>query len=107
MEYYNDEIADNDDVELVWASADQSEDAMEDWAKNEKFPWPTVKFKSARKIDPINDVRPRGVPGYVLLDAEGEVLAKSTGTNQPVKQKIKELAAASEDGDSDEKEDDA
>ena len=91
MEYYKKEIATNDNVELIWASADQSEDAMETWATKEKFPWPTVKFKSARKIDPINDARPRGVPGYVLMDAEGKVLAQSAGSSQPVKSKIKEL----------------
>lgn len=91
MEYYNSDIAKNNDVELIWASADSDEGSMEDWAKKEKFPWPTIKFKSARKIDEITKLAPRGVPGYVLVDAEGNVLASQAGSSQPVKDKLKEL----------------
>ena len=98
MEYYNKEIADNDSVELIWASADSSEPAMESWATKEKFPWPTIKFKSARDIDEINKLRPRGVPGYVLIDAEGELLASSTGSSAPVKNKLKELTGGGDKG---------
>jgi hypothetical protein len=91
VEYYKNEIADNDSVELIWASADRSEDAMEAWAKKEKFPWPTIKFESARKIAEISKAAPRGVPGYVLMDAEGKVLATSAGSSARVKAKLKEL----------------
>lgn len=97
MEYYNDEIAKDDNVELIWATADSSEPAMESWAAKEKFPWPTIKFKEARKIDEINKVRPRGVPGYALIDANGELLASSTGSSGPVKQKLKELSKAKDE----------
>lgn len=91
MEYYNSDIAKNSEVELVWATADSDEGAMEAWAKKEKFPWPTIKFKSARKIDEITKLAPRGVPGYVLVNAEGDVLATSAGSSEPVKSKLKEL----------------
>ncbi len=96
MEYYNKEIAGNANVELIWATADNSEDAMETWAKKEKFPWPTIKFKSVDKLDVIQKLAPRGVPGYVLVDAEGEVLASSAGSSEPVKQKLKELTKETE-----------
>ena len=98
MEYYNDEIAKNENVELIWASSDSSESAMESWATKEKFPWPTIKFKQARKIDEINEFRPRGVPGYVLVDANGELLASSAGSSEPVKRKLKELTADKGEG---------
>ena len=97
MEYYNNEIAKDDNVELIWASADRSEPAMESWATKEKFPWPTIKFKEAREIDEINQFRPRGVPGYVLIDANGELLASSAGSSEPVKRKLKELTKAKSD----------
>ena len=91
MEYYKSEIAGNANVELIWATRDNSEEAMEEWAKKEKFPWPTIKFKSMEKIDVINKLAPGGVPGYVLVDAEGNALASSAGSSEPVKQKLKEL----------------
>lgn len=91
VEYYNKEIAGNDQVELIWATADNSEDDMEAWAKTEKFPWPTIKFKAVDKIDEIQKLAPRGVPGYVLVDADGKVLASTAGNSEPVKKKLKEL----------------
>jgi hypothetical protein len=96
VEYYNEEIAKNENVELIWATADNSEPAMESWATAEKFPWPTIKFKEARKIDEINQFRPKGVPGYVLIDANGELLASSAGSSEPVKSKLKELSKGSD-----------
>ena len=91
MEYYKKEIAGNAEVELVWVTADNSEKAMEDWAKAEKFPWPTIKFRSARKIDEVSEHAPRGVPGYVLVNADGEKLASSAGSSAAVKNKLKDL----------------
>jgi acylphosphatase len=96
VEYYNKEIAGNANVELIWATADNDQDAMEAWAKKEKFPWPTIKFKALQKLDVIQKLAPRGVPGYVLVDAEGEVLASSAGSSEPVKQKLKELTKDTE-----------
>ena len=96
MEYYNSEIKENPKVELIWATADNSEDAMEAWAKKEKFPWPTIKFKAMEKLDEIQKLAPRGVPGYVLVDADGQVLASSAGSSEPVKQKVKELTSKTE-----------
>ncbi len=88
MEWYKSEIADEPEVELVWYSRDGDEGSMEDWAAKEGFPWPAVKFRSLKKVKEISKHAGRGVPNYVLVDAENKVLATGSGAS---KAKIKEL----------------
>lgn len=55
-------------------SLDRTKEAALDWAKKENFPWPTTMNDDSRKISAMKHVQ--GVPTYVLLNKEGELLAK-------------------------------
>lgn len=95
MEYYNEEIADNDKVELI-LMAGEADAALETWASAIKMPWPVLSEKDHAKIRPVKDLRPRGWPTYYLIDFEGKVLAQGTGSSAPVKAKLKELLKVEE-----------
>ena len=89
MEYYNSDIASNDQVEMVWYPR-EDEDAAQKWAAEHQFPWPTIKGKALKKVDPVAKHAGRGVPNYVMVDAENNVVAKGLGQ---AKTKIAELAS--------------
>ena len=74
MEYYNQEIAENPQVELIWYPR-EDEDSAESWAAASKFPWPTIRERAFEKVEPISKHYANSVPGYFLVDAEGKLLA--------------------------------
>jgi hypothetical protein len=90
VEYYNTEIADNAEVEMVWYPR-EDEAAAEKWAAAEQFPWPVIRGKALEKVDEIKKHAGSGVPNYVLVDANNEVLATGSGA---CKSKIKELTSS-------------
>ena len=86
MGYYNRSIADNDKVEFIHISQDDSKKDAFNWAVSGKFPWLTVLQSKARssglgKFD-------SGTPSYALVDKDGKVLATDEMTCM---KKIKEL----------------
>jgi hypothetical protein len=87
VEFYNDTIADNASVEMVWYPR-EDEAAAEKWAAGHQFPWPTIRGKALEKVDPVKDHAGRGVPNYVLVSADNEVVAKGLAA---AKAKISEL----------------
>lgn len=91
VEYYNDEIADNPAVEMVWYPREE-EGAAEEWAASHQFPWPTIRGKALEKVDSVKQHAGRGVPNYVLVSADNEVVASGLSA---AKAKIAELAAGS------------
>jgi hypothetical protein len=88
VEYYNESIAKNKSVEMVWITRDRDEGAMEKWLKAEKMPWPTVKFRSVDKVDKLMTHYKNSVPGYFLVDANNELVASGLSA---AKAKIAEL----------------
>ncbi|BDS06718.1 hypothetical protein NT6N_17580 [Oceaniferula spumae] len=86
MKYYNSSIANNQKVEFIHVSQDDSKRDALGWAASANFPWLTVLSSKARssglgKLD-------AGTPSYVLIDKNGKVLA----TNEKAcMAKIKEL----------------
>lgn len=76
MESYTKEIAENPKVALIHISHDNDEDSAEDWAAKENFPWLTV-LPGDRVADDLIELKVRNsVPHYLLVDAEGELLAE-------------------------------
>ncbi len=73
MEYYNNEISKNSDVELVWYPKEK-EKAATTWAAEEKFPWPVIREKALEKVEAISKHHKGGVPSYFLVDAEGKLV---------------------------------
>ena len=89
MEYYNETIAPAKNVEMIYFNRDSSEKAMEAFMAKFKMPWPALDFDKKDRFDLAKDLAGNGVPNYVLVDANGEVLAKGAGGT---KSKIAELA---------------
>ena len=87
MGTYNEKIAPNPKVELIHVSADSDKKSAEEWAKKEKFPWPTVLPEDAKRSG-LDKFAGGGVPHYVLIDKEGKQLAEGQGQ---VLAKVQEL----------------
>ncbi len=89
MEKYNQEIADNPDVELIHVSRDQSEDAAEEWAEANQFPWLTVLPGDVDRSKLLDYRARNSVPHYTLRTADGEELANGSSA---VFNKVAELS---------------
>ena len=78
-----------DNVELIQASVDSDVSEAEGWAKKESFPWPTV-LKTDLEKTLLKDIEIKGVPTYILLDKDGNELARAH-SSEPVMEKLKEV----------------
>lgn len=87
MSFHKSTVSKKDNVEIVQISADQNEDQALAWAKKSRFPFPVVLRDEQRGLL-ASKYSTGGIPGYVLVDKSGKVLA--TGSRE-VKQKIKSL----------------
>lgn len=79
MEKYNEKIKDAKNVEMVYFSRDSSEGAMESFMAEFKMPWPAIDFDKKDRWKLGATLAGNVVPNYVLIDAEGEVLANGSG----------------------------
>lgn len=75
METYNRDIAQNPKVTFIHVSHDRDEDAAEEWAAKESFPWLTILPRDVEKSDLLKYKTANSVPHYILLDAAGNHLA--------------------------------
>ncbi len=91
MEWYKNEIAMINDVEMIWFNRDSDEDAMENWMKKESMPWPMIKFRNKDKVKEVAMHAGRAVPNYVMVDANNEIVANGLSA---IKSKIKELSGS-------------
>ena len=78
VEWYNDFKAEHPNFELVFVSSDQDEEAMEEYIKGEKMPWPYVKFDKA-KDEAFQKYSSDGIPYLVLVDEDGKDLTGKSG----------------------------
>ena len=60
--------------EVVFVSFDKSEDAMTNYMK--KMPWSAVPFGDDRQKKLIDKFEVRSIPSVIILDANGNVLAR-------------------------------
>ena len=73
MKSYQEKVATNTAVEMIHLSRDGDKGAAADWAKKEKFPWPTIMQDDTSEF--FLKHYGGGVPTYVLIDREGNKLA--------------------------------
>ena len=90
MAKYEKMIADNDAIEMVLVSADQDEAGMTKFMTKAKAPFPAVKLSQVSKLSLVTKHQERGIPDYILLDAEGELI---TGDDALVFSEIDKLFA--------------
>ena len=76
MTSYKDKIAPNPDVDMIHFALEDEDPALE-WAKKEGFPWPHIMKDDMSKF--FAKYVGNAVPTYVMIDREGEILAKGKG----------------------------
>jgi thiol-disulfide isomerase/thioredoxin len=65
------------EFELVLVSNDRSPADMLAYMRDEKMPWPALKFSEIENTDILTKLGGPGIPCLVLIDADGRVLAHS------------------------------
>jgi thiol-disulfide isomerase/thioredoxin len=65
----------NENFELVLITSDRDEDAMEEYAKDKKMPWPQLKQSKAASFKQKFDHGVRGIPAVIVCDLEGKVVS--------------------------------
>ena len=64
----------NENFELVLITSDRNEDAMEDYAKSKKMPWPLLKFKETKDFKKSFDHGVSGIPSLIVCELDGKNL---------------------------------
>lgn len=59
---------------MIHVSRDRNDDAAEQWAADEGFPWLTVLPEDVERSDLLDYRTGNSVPHYALVDAEGNIL---------------------------------
>lgn len=80
VDFYNDNK--NDSFELVLITSDRSEDAMEDYAKDKKMPWPMLKLKKAEDFKEEFKHGVTGIPSVIVCTLDGENLGNYRDLNR-------------------------
>lgn len=75
---YNDKIGTNPAVEMIHLSRDDDKGDALNWAKKEKFPWPTIMQDDTSSF--FSKHFGGAVPTFVLIDCDGKVLANDERT---------------------------
>ena len=79
MAAYNQRIANNDKVEFIHVSMDNSKKDALDWAVKARLPWLHVLNSNARGAGMMKFAQGEGVPQYYLIDKDGQLLATGEG----------------------------
>lgn len=77
VNFYNNSAAAGKKFEIIFVSSDRNEDLMEEYIKEDKMPWPAIKYRYAKKIKDISKYAGSGIPCLVLVDREGKVISDS------------------------------
>ncbi len=77
VRFYNRAKRNNDKFELVLISSDREEDAMVEYAKDKKMPWPQLKLSEVRSFGGKFNHSVSGIPAVVVCDLEGNVVART------------------------------
>lgn len=76
VDLYNRKLKKNPNVELVFLSADRSQSAMQNYLKGYRMPWPAIRYNDRSLFNDVRDRCGRGIPGLVLYDSQGKVVAQ-------------------------------
>jgi thiol-disulfide isomerase/thioredoxin len=77
LEGYRNLRAQYPEFELVLVSNDHSSAEMLAYMREEKMPWPAIKYSELDRVDQIMRLAGPGIPCLVLVDGDGTVLAHS------------------------------
>ncbi|MEY2546197.1 MAG: nucleoredoxin [Verrucomicrobiota bacterium] len=77
VEYYNRVIAQQPDVEFVFVSADRTADAMQNYMRESKMPWPALDYAKVESNEAIRKYAGKGIPCLVIVDQTGRVISNS------------------------------
>jgi nucleoredoxin len=82
VKWYNEQKPKHPEFELIFASNDMDENAMEAYMAEDKMPWPAIKYSKVKSAKNVQELSGKGIPCLVFLDADGKVLSHSyEGTN--------------------------
>jgi nucleoredoxin len=85
VKFYNKAKKDNDSFELVLITSDREEDAMEDYAKDKKMPWPHLKFSKANDFKSKFQHGVSGIPSVIICDLEGNIVSRTRSIDEIAK----------------------
>lgn len=74
---YNELKPKHPEFELIFVSSDKDEEAMRDYMKGEKMPWPAARYDRGQTNRALKSYSERGIPNLVFVSADGEVLSAS------------------------------
>ena len=91
MEKYKKHIADSEEIELIHASLDHTDEAATKWATEDALPWLTILPSDLEKsgLGTLKDTV--SVPEYLLIDAKGNTVVAGAPEGDAAFEKIKEL----------------
>ncbi len=75
VEFYERVKADHPELEIVFVSADKSEQEMRDYIEHTGFPWLAVPFGRNGELPLVNSYPRKGIPHLLVLDQHGTVVA--------------------------------
>jgi len=76
VELSNRKLKENPDVELVFMSSDRSAQAMDNYLKGYRMPWPAIRYSDRAQFSDVKERSGRGIPGMILYDSQGNVIAQ-------------------------------
>jgi nucleoredoxin len=76
VRFYNRERRKGNHFELILVTSDRNEDAMLEYARDKKMPWPHVTFSKRQEINGKLDHGVRGIPAVIVCDLEGNVISR-------------------------------
>jgi thiol-disulfide isomerase/thioredoxin len=76
VDFYNKHKDGNDKFEIVLISSDSSEDAMEEYAKSKKMPWPLLKLSKTGSFKKKFNHEVQGIPSVIVCDLEGKIVSR-------------------------------
>ena len=77
IKFYNKAKKENANFEVIFVSRDDSEKEMLNYMKEQKMPWPAVRFEELQKLKFLKQISGRGVPNLAVVDSRGLILSQS------------------------------
>ena len=76
VNFYNESVKNNQEVEMVMFSLDKTDKAALKWAKEENFPWAIVLSPKEKVPQLMISYAPSYIPYYVLVDKRGKIISQ-------------------------------
>jgi nucleoredoxin len=77
VDYYNRVAPQHPEFEIVFVSSDKSAEAMQNYMREAKMPWPAIDFQKIEGKTAIKKYAGPGIPCLVLVDPAGRVVSDS------------------------------